>query len=128
LQRRNRPTVLADLAAHDCIGLHAVPRWPVMVGDTLHRVKINAKVLTSSVDAARSAAVQGLGLVMLTYWDVYQQLTSGELVHIVLQDVSMEDLSVWAVMPTRRYIPTRVKVFLNELEEALSRSVAIPPG
>jgi hypothetical protein len=58
---------------------------------------------------------------MLTYWDVYQQLAAGSLVNIELQDVSMEDLFVWAVTPTRRYVPTRVKVFLNALTIELAR-------
>lgn len=123
LARHGVPSRLADLDAHQCIVLHAVPRWPLVVDGELQRRRMNARVTTSNVDAARTAAMQGLGLAMLAYWDVHRQLGDGELLGVTLEDASMEDLSVWAVMPTRRYLPTRVKVFLDALEQALA---AIP--
>lgn len=123
LQRHGVPSRLADLDAHQCIVLHAVPRWPLVVDSELQRRRMNARVTTSNVDAARTAAMQGLGLAMLAYWDVHRQLADGELLSVTLEDARMEDLSVWAVMPTRRYLPTRVKVFLDALEQALA---AIP--
>jgi len=123
LQRHGVPSRLADLDAHQCIVLHAVPRWPLVVDGELQRRRVNARVTTSNVDAARTAAMQGLGLAMLAYWDVHRQLGDGELLSVTLEDARMEDLSVWAVMPTRRYLPTRVKVFLDALEQELA---AIP--
>jgi DNA-binding transcriptional LysR family regulator len=123
LARHGVPSRLADLDAHQCIVLHAVPRWPLVVDGELQRRRMNARITTSNVDAARTAAMQGLGLAMLAYWDVHRQLGDGELLGVTLEDASMEDLSVWAVMPTRRYLPTRVKVFLDALEQALA---AIP--
>jgi len=52
---------------------------------------------------------------------VYQQLREGSLVEIELADAGAEQLSVWAVMPTRRYVPARVRVFLELLEAELAR-------
>ncbi|WP_394782142.1 LysR substrate-binding domain-containing protein [Undibacterium sp.] len=121
LQRCGIPEVLADLEKHQCITLQTVPRWPLMVEKKLQRIHVNSRFVTNNVAAARSAAVQGLGLAMLTYWDVHMQLKQGELIQVELKDASTEDLSVWAVMPTRRYVPTRVKVFLDALEQELAR-------
>jgi DNA-binding transcriptional LysR family regulator len=64
--------------------------------------------------------VQGLGIAMLTNWDVFRQLADNSLVEVHLQDASMEDLSVWAVIPSRRYVPNRVNVFLTALQKELS--------
>lgn len=121
LRAHGTPATLADLERHQCIGLHAVARWPFMVEGSLQRRRVDARVLTSSVDAARTAAVQGLGLAMLTFWDVHEHLRAGSLVRVELEDAAMEELSVWAVTPTRRYVPERVKVFLDALEEELAR-------
>lgn len=121
LQRHGRPTTLADLDEHQCVVLHALPRWPMVIDGQLQRRRVNARVITSSVEAARTATVQGLGLAMLCYWDVHEHLEAGSLVEIELVDVSMEDLSVWAVTPTRRYVPTRVKIFVEALEDELRR-------
>ncbi|WP_233556254.1 LysR family transcriptional regulator [Noviherbaspirillum sedimenti] len=120
LKQHGHPSTLSDLDAHHCILLQAVPRWPFVIDGELQRRRMNGRINTSSVDAVRTAAIQGLGLAMLTYWDAFQQLADGSLVQIELQDASMEDLSVWAVTPTRRYVPTRVKVFLDALEARLA--------
>lgn len=120
LARCGRPTTVADLEEHQCIVLQAIPRWPVVVNGELQRRRVFGRVHTSGVDAVRTAAVQGLGLAMLCYWDVFRQLADGSLVEVELQDASMEKLSVWAITPTRRYLPTRVKVFLDALEADLA--------
>lgn len=119
LRQHGRPSTLAELDRHQCIVLHAVPRWPLLVDGELQRRRVSSRLTTSSVDAARTAALQGLGLAMLAYWDVHEHLAAGSLAPVVLQDAAMEALSVWAVMPTRRYLPSRVKVFLDALEQEL---------
>ena len=120
LKQYGRPATLADLESHHCIILQTMPRWPMVVNGQLRRHRTSGPLSTSSVDAVRTAAVQGLGLAMLSYWDVFRQLADKSLVQIELQDASMEDLSVWAITPTRRYMPTRVKVFLDALEAELA--------
>jgi hypothetical protein len=52
---------------------------------------------------------------------VYRQLRDGELVSVVLKDAGMEDLSVWAMTPTRRFVPARVTIFLDALSRELAR-------
>jgi DNA-binding transcriptional LysR family regulator len=121
LRRHGLPARLADLDEHRCIVLHSVPRWPLVVHGELQRRRVDARFATSSVDAVRTAALQGLGLAMLTYWDVHEQLRNGELVAVVLEDAAMEDLSIWALTPTRRYAPARVKIFVDALERELAR-------
>lgn len=123
LRRHGRPATLADLEAHDCIVLQAVPRWPVVVQGELRQQRVAARVSTTSVDAVRAAAVQGLGVAMLTYWDVLPQFAAGSLEPIELQDATMEDLSIWAITPTRRYTPARVKVFLDALQARLDSAM-----
>jgi DNA-binding transcriptional LysR family regulator len=97
-----------------------VGSWPLVVDGKLIRVRIEGYVTTTSVEAARTAAVQGLGLAMLTYWDVFRQLADHSLVQVQLEDAAMEDLSVWAVIPSRRYVPNRVNVFLSALQKEIS--------
>jgi DNA-binding transcriptional LysR family regulator len=120
LEKRGRPSTVADLDDHACIRLSAVRRWPLVVDGALIRKRVDGLVTTTSVEAARTAAVQGLGLAQLTYWDVFRHLADESLVQIDLQDAAMEDLSVWAVMPSRRYVPNRVSVFLDALQRQIA--------
>lgn len=125
IARHGMPAALAELDAHQCVILQSVPRWPLVADGALQRRRVDGRVLTSSVEAARTAALRGLGLAMLAYWDVHRQLASGALVQIDLQDAQMEALSVWAVTPSRRHVPARVKVFLAALDAALA---SVPAG
>ncbi|CAM2157242.1 Transcriptional regulator, LysR family [Pararobbsia alpina] len=121
IAKRGRPATVEEIDQHQCISLGAVRRWPLVVDGVLTRKSIEAYVTTTSVDAARTAALQGLGIVMLSYWDVFRQLADGSLVQIPLKDAEMEKLSVWAVIPSRRYVPHRVHVFLEALEAELTQ-------
>jgi DNA-binding transcriptional LysR family regulator len=120
LEKHGHPSTVADLDNHACVRLSAVGQWPLIVDGRLIRKRVDAYVTTSSVEAARTAAVQGLGLVQLTYWDVFRQLADNSLVQVHLQDATMEDLSVWAVMPSRRYVPNRVTLFLGALQTEIA--------
>lgn len=120
LKAFGKPATVASLDAHHCIVLHAVARWPLMTGGELVRKRVAGRVQTSSVEAVRIAALQGLGLAMLAYWDVYRELADGSLVMVNLDDAEPEALAIWAVMPTRRFVPPRVRVFLDALEADLA--------
>jgi DNA-binding transcriptional LysR family regulator len=116
LREHGTPVTLDELEQHQCIVLQAVPRWPFVVNGEIVRRRVEGRVMISNVGAVRDAAIEGLGIAMLAYWDVLPQLRDGSLVEIRLADGDMEQLSVWAVTPTRQYVPARVKVFLQMLE------------
>lgn len=120
LAERGTPRTLADLEQHDCILLTPVGKWPFVLNGELHRVSLSGRLTTTSVEAVRAIALNGSGIAMLARWDVRRYLASGQLVELTLEDAATEQLSIWAVMPTRRYVPSRVKVFLDALESALA--------
>ncbi|MBN7807848.1 MULTISPECIES: LysR family transcriptional regulator [Agrobacterium] len=115
------PTTIADLEKHECLALHAMPHWPFDIAGKVELVKVSGGVSSNSVAAVREAAIQGMGLAMLTYWDVKDELQQGRLVEVGLKDGSAEDLAIWAVFPTRQHVPARVRAFIKLLEEALNK-------
>jgi DNA-binding transcriptional LysR family regulator len=120
LKQYGRPAMVSELDGHSCISLRSVKRWPLIVDGVLVRTSVEARVTTTSVEAARTAAVEGLGIVMLSYWDVFRHLADKSLVRVHLENASMEQLSVWGIMPSRRYVPNRVSVFLGALETEIA--------
>lgn len=56
---------------------------------------------------------------MLTYWDIREDLATGYLQQVELEEASQEQLFITAVLPSRQHIPHRVRVFLDRLEAAL---------
>jgi DNA-binding transcriptional LysR family regulator len=120
LAERGTPRRLSELDRHDCILLAPVGKWPFVIDGELHRVPVSGRFTTTSVEAVRAVALEGAGIAMLARWDVRKHLETGRLVELSLEDASTEQLSIWAITPTRRHVPPRVKVFLDALEEVLS--------
>lgn len=67
----------------------------------------------------------GSGIAQLTLWDVREELRSGELVMITLEDAQPKMLAIWALLPTNKHLPTRVTAFLQALKKQLHASVTL---
>jgi DNA-binding transcriptional LysR family regulator len=119
LARQGTPTHLEDLKRHQCIGLHGMPYWPFVHQGEEVSIRAEASFSANSVESVRAASKLGLGLAMLTYWDVRTALAEASLVLVELEDGVPEQLSIAAVLPTRQYVPNRVRVLLEHLEQAL---------
>ena len=68
----------------------------------------------------RALCVQGLGVAQLTRWDVAQEIAAGLLQEVTWQDATPQSLSVWAVLPSVRFLPQRVTLFIEALKAALA--------
>ena len=119
IARFGAPTTTEDLVGHPCIKLHAMDHWPFTLDGEAHRVRINGPLSASTVDAVRAACIAGVGIAMLTYWDVHEQIERGELKRIVLTDVKPLEVGIWAVYPTRAHMPARVRAFIDALRNKL---------
>jgi len=117
--RFGQPVTTEDLVSHPCIKLHAMDAWPFTQGGEAHRVRISGSLSANTVDAVRAACIAGVGVAMLTYWDVHEQIERGQLQRIVLADVEPLEVGIWAVFPTRTQMPTRVRAFIEALREGL---------
>lgn len=122
LARWGTPAVLDHLNHHQCIALHGMPYWPFTKGAAPVTIRAHGVFTANSVEAVRTASKQGLGLAMLTYWDIRAELAEGSLVMVNLEDVLPEQLSITAMLPTRQQVPHRVRVFVEHLEKVLNNT------
>jgi DNA-binding transcriptional LysR family regulator len=119
IARFGEPATLGDLVSHPCIKLHAMETWPFVRGGELEQIRIAGPLSASTVDAVRAACLAGVGVAMMTYWDVYEQIERGELKRIVLADAAPVELGIWAVFLTRAQMPVRVRAFIDALRKRL---------
>jgi DNA-binding transcriptional LysR family regulator len=119
LERKGTPTTLEDLKGHSCIALHLLPQWTFSAADKQKNFKPEGIFASSNVDVVRTACLQGLGITLLSFWDVRTQIADGSLQSIILTDAKPKVSNIWAVFPTRQYVPSRVKVFLEALQKAV---------
>ncbi|RZN16687.1 LysR family transcriptional regulator [Bradyrhizobium sp. Leo121] len=116
IARHGKPSSIDDLACHTCLKLHAMETWPFQIAGELHRVRIDGSFSANSVDAVRSACIEGLGIAMLSYWDVWKGLSNGDLQQIDLDRTLPDELGVWAVYPSRKHTPPRVHECIRALK------------
>jgi hypothetical protein len=67
------------------------------------------------MEALLQASIEGLGIVRLSAWNVREDVAAGRLVTVQLADAAVPDHGIWAVLPIRRFIPGKVRLFLDAL-------------
>lgn len=120
LEAVGAPRRLADLGDHQCLTLTGTNGWAFRVGERLRRVVVSGRCASNSIDALHEACLRGLGLALLSDWNTAEDVAAGRLVPVTLSDGVPETLGIWAVYPTRRLVPPKVKLFVEALKRHLS--------
>lgn len=120
VERYGAPRHPQELAAIPCIvdtNSRYRGNWPFVdeAGAPLS-VSVPSRLEANSPLVARAAAVAGLGFAMLPDFVAQPELESGRLV-CVLEGWTRSDAGIFAVYPHRRYLPAKVRVFVDYLAQ-----------
>lgn len=114
------PKLLNDLAGHSCLTTSDTTHWSFEKGEQRYKQKVSGRFSANSIEAIFEACLGGLGIANLSRWYVEPAITEGKLVRIVLEDARPESLAIWALYPTSRLIPAKVRKFVEALETHLT--------
>jgi DNA-binding transcriptional LysR family regulator len=126
--RHGAPVRPEDLVSHECLIVApdgAPVRWPFPGDKGLRLLQVSGRLVLSSFTMARAAALAGLGIAIFPEFACADDLRKKRLVSVIggcLVDVG----SVWLVHPARRFLPARVRAFVNLARDRLSRSPPWP--
>ena len=117
LEGRRPPAEPEELKAYDCVMFNSKnyeTDWDLISGRKKVRVHVTGIVSSRDCQSAAAFVLRGLGvgLVEPAYCD--QPLARGDLVRLLPRWTSAE-IPVFAVYPTRRYLPSRMTAFLRAL-------------
>lgn len=120
LQRRGAPAAPGDLERHNCLLLFDSHRrrdtWTLRGPDGVDaEVRVSGRLESTLGELLRDAAVAGEGIAMFSFWHVAEDLRTGRL-QPVLSDWGVRETGIHAVMPQRRFVPPRVRAFVEFLE------------
>jgi len=121
LARHGTPRTPAELAGHECLGYTDDPNpgaWQFTVGERLETVHVRCRVNGNNGDVLVAGAARGLGITLQPDFIVAPYLEDGRLVQI-LGEFSTQELGVYALLPSGRYLPYRVRVLIDFLAERL---------
>ena len=119
LKRQGIPTTPKELATHKIV---KYGNWPLAGMPLLdstgqqYLVNMDACLTANNGDAMKQIALSGHGIVMLPTFIVWDALAKGDLVPI-LENYSLATMHAYAVYPSTRYLPRKVRSLIDFLVE-----------
>ena len=120
--RRGRPSRLSDLDDHDCLSITGTTYWCFRHEGRLVRQRVGGRFSASVMDGLYQACLDGLGVVLMADWNAKDDVAAGRLVPLALDDAEPETRSIWAVYPSTRLIPHKVRRFTQALRSHMEQS------
>lgn len=128
LATQGTPAAPADLAGHDCLRF-ALPefrtRWQFRkAGGEAVSVPVEGHLVIGGGLALRQAARDGLGPALLGDWLVDDDIAAGRLVDLFPGwdcTATSFDTGVWALYPSRAYLPRKVRAMIDFLRPRLAK-------
>lgn len=109
-----------DLKAHHCVNLMGLETWHFVTPQGVQHVKTRNRFRTDNGEAARDAAAGGAGITLTSTWCSYQHVQRRELVQVLEDYPIQSEAAIWAVYPSARLVPPKVRVFIDYLSARFS--------
>jgi DNA-binding transcriptional LysR family regulator len=121
LARHGEPRHPEELIHHECLGYTAAARsgsWPFTVEGAVQGFPVRSRIQANNGDVLLEAAVRGLGIVIQPTFLAAPALAAGS-VREILKDFAIPELGIYAVLPSNRHMPHRVRMLVDFLIERL---------
>ncbi|RIX42549.1 MAG: LysR family transcriptional regulator [Rhodocyclales bacterium GT-UBC] len=121
LARHGEPQHPSELVHHECLGYTNAggsTAWQFMVDGQLSAFHVHSRLNANNGDVLTEAAAQGLGISCAPDFIAEAFFQAGRVVEI-LKDYPCPELGIYAMLPSNRHVPHRVRVLMDFLGERL---------
>jgi DNA-binding transcriptional LysR family regulator len=119
-RKYGKPNTLEDLPQHNCLAFNLQGGqnrgWYFRRNGKLATVRVGGTLDCNDGELLHRWVSEGLGLGWRSTWEIQQQLARGEL-ETVLDEFALPDYDILAVYPQQRYVPAKVRYFIDYLKE-----------
>lgn len=119
LKAHGTPKSPGELSGHNCISYSYSSlqnEWHFKRKGVERTVRVAGNLRGNNGDVLVNAAIEGLGVILHPTFLVFEALRQKQLVRI-LSDWEADELSVFAVYPHRKFLPPKVRSFIDFLAE-----------
>lgn len=109
------PSAPTALAEHNCLSLRQQRGWTLRVEGEVRVVKVSGSLECNDGAVLHDWALAGKGLAWRSLWEVGADIAAGRLV-TVLDEFAAPPVGIHAVVPQRRHLPLRVRLFIDLLK------------
>lgn len=121
LKRAGTPKHPQELSRHECLLLSSdasqTRGWAFTVDGEVHHLRPGGRLDCSDGQVLHAWCLQGLGLAWRSTWEVEQQIAAGQLTE-VLADFAAPPNGIYAVVPQRKHLPLRVRLWIDFLKHS----------
>ncbi|MEM9277172.1 MAG: LysR family transcriptional regulator [Pseudomonadota bacterium] len=117
LKKSGTPETLEDLDQHTLIPPHYSGTWKLEGDDGIITYRPVSTLQTNSSEVVRETVISGLGIALRSTWDISEELKSGALKRVLHRYSSSKGLGIYAVYPSRNFLPAKVRLFIDYLAE-----------
>jgi DNA-binding transcriptional LysR family regulator len=121
LARHGRPRHPSELAHHECLGYTYVggtQGWPFMIEGKLETVSVRSRIAANNGEVLTEAAARGFGITCQPDFIIEDALAAGR-VEVILEDFPMPEIGIYALLPSNRHVPHRVRALTDFLAQRL---------
>ena len=120
LRRHGAPAHPSDLVRFDCLMLSSEASqtrgWAFRVADEVVHLRPAGPLDCSDGQVLHDWCLQGRGIAWRSTWEVEADIAAGRLVE-VLADFAAPPNGIYAVVPQRKHLPLRVRLWIDHLRE-----------
>ncbi|NTJ41431.1 LysR family transcriptional regulator [Agrobacterium larrymoorei] len=109
------PKTMDDLKKHRCLPAHNHDLWRLEGPAGAINLRPEGMLITNSSEVIREAVLSGLGIALRSTWDIGPELESGKLVQVLPDYEGSKNVALSAVYPSRRFLPAKVRLFIDYL-------------
>ena len=121
LERRGIPNSLSELGRHDCLVLRdrnqAFGVWRLTGPSGIEKIKVTGRMSSNNAEIIRGWGNDGHGILLLTKWDLHEDLLAGRLIPILTAYTQPAD--IWAASTVRLSHSAKVRVCISFLQQQL---------
>ena len=115
LKTAGEPKTLKDLERHVCLSAGAQDVWQIEGPDGQHQMRPKSSIKSNSGELIREAMLAGLGIGLRGVWEIGEELKNGDLKVILPDYWGSKNMAIYAVYPSRDFVPSKVSVFIDFL-------------
>lgn len=115
LKNSGEPQTLKELERHVCLSAGAQDVWHIDGPDGQHQLRPKSSIKSNSAELIREAMLAGLGIGLRGIWEIGEELKNGDLQIILPDYTGSKNMAIYAVYPSRDFVPSKVSVFIDFL-------------
>ena len=115
LEQHSTPQTLSDLDHHNCLTHQVSDIWRLDGKNGIEIVRPQGNISTNSSEVVRETVLAGHGIALRSTWDIGRELSDGRLVQVLPEYESSTNIGIYAIYPSRQFLPVKVRVFIDYL-------------